>query len=406
MKERNYTIEFYRAMFAVNFVIVHCLMVAPVALLNGFPLFVSGLDIIIPFMAFSGYFMMNGYKKKQAKGLLDNVYAGTQALDYLKVRLYALLPLTLFATLLGFVAKSLWAGVPLADWPVHFLNSVGEFFGLMIAGIGFGSPSVGMWGEGVRVIQMCNTPLWFMSGVFLVGYIMYYMIAKNEKLFSYVIAPVVIILFYGSNYQASAIPMWYDIHSVGSFNYAMGIPLMFVGMAIGVLLWYPVNALKGKKFSKGFMAFLTVVQIILTIIMFWRTWVPVTTGIGQWFNLGWVNVHLLSVVFSFLVLLNVDGCTRFPVFSSKIWGVPGRMALYVYALHFPIIMFVMMAMGLNGQTLSAETAATLIPQQMLVTVISLVVSFVLGYIVMKFDQKKLQPWLKTSPWFAKEEKVK
>ena len=51
-------IEFYRFMFAVNFVIVHGLMVIPIGYLKGFPLFVSALDIIVPFMAFSGYFMM------------------------------------------------------------------------------------------------------------------------------------------------------------------------------------------------------------------------------------------------------------------------------------------------------------------------------------------------------------
>ena len=46
-KEMNYTIEFYRFMFAVNFVIIHGLMVIPIGYLKGFPLFVSALDIIV-----------------------------------------------------------------------------------------------------------------------------------------------------------------------------------------------------------------------------------------------------------------------------------------------------------------------------------------------------------------------
>lgn len=405
MKERNYTIEFYRAMFAINFVVIHCLMVFPIAYFNGFPLYVSALDIIIPFMAFSGYFMMAGYKKKQARGQLEGVSAGAQALGYLKTRLWALMPLTLFANLLGFVAKNIWQDIPLRDWPVHLLNAVSEFSGMFIAGLGFGNPSVGMWGEGSRVLQIANTPLWFMSGIFVVGYFVYYLIAKNEKLFSYLIAPVAIILFYGSNYQSSAVPMWYDIHSIGSFNYAMGVPLMFVGLSIGALLWYPVEALKNKKFSKGMTIFLTIVQIILTFVILVRTWVPTTSTFGKWFNIGWVNVHLLSIAFSFLVLLNKDYCTRFPLFSSKIWALPGRLALYVYAIHFPLITFISMAMGLKGQVLSVETVGTMAPKLILLTVITEIVAHILGYFVMQFDQKVLQPWLKSSPWFAKEEKV-
>ena len=43
----NYTIEFYRFMFAVSFVIIHGLMVIPIGYQKGFPLFVSVLDIIV-----------------------------------------------------------------------------------------------------------------------------------------------------------------------------------------------------------------------------------------------------------------------------------------------------------------------------------------------------------------------
>lgn len=391
---RNYTIEFYRAMFAVNFVIVHALMVVPIGYLGGFPIFTSALDIIVPFMAFSGYFMMRGFKRQQASGEIERLGAPRAAWGYLKKRLISLMPLAFLGNFLGFIAINVWKGTPITDLPVCFLNATGEFLGLFIAGIGFGNPSVGMWGEGVRVLQCLNTPLWFISGVFVVGYLIYFLLSYNEKVFSGLIAPASIILFYGSNWQSEAAPMWYDIHSYGSLNISMGIPIMFVGLSIGVLLWYAVEALKDKKWSGGMVAFMTVVQIVLTFVVFARTWASLTSEFTAWFNLSWANVHLLSIIFSFLVLLNVDKCTRFPLFASKIWGLPGRLALYVYAIHFPIIVFVAMAMGLRGQVLSVETAATLIPQLLIMTAITLVISFVLGYLLMQFDQKKLQPWLR------------
>lgn len=393
-KEINYTIEFYRFMFAINFVIIHGLMVIPIGYLKGFPLFLSALDIIIPFMAFSGYFMMRGFKKSQASGELAEKGASRIAFEYLKKRLIALYPLVILGNLLGFIAINIWEGTPLSQLPIRFLNATGEFLALFIAGIGFGNPSVGMWGEGVRVLQCLNTPLWFMSGIFVVGYVVYYLLAKNEKLYASLIAPAAIILFYGSNYQLSSVPMWYDIHSYGSFNVAMGMPLMFVGFSIGVLLWYPIDALKNHEWTKGEKAFLTIVQIILTFIVFERTWVSLMSPMGQYFNIGWVNVHLLSIIFSFLVLLNVDGCTRFPLFSSKIWKVPGRLALYIYSIHFPILVFVALAMGLKGQILSAETAAVLAPKLIMMCGIGIVASIALGYLVMVLDQKYVQPWMR------------
>lgn len=105
--QRNYTIEFFRFMFAVNFVLIHACMIFPLGFLKGFPLFVNGFDVIIPFMAFSGYFLMQGYQKKKALGQ-TTPSAGRQAWDYLKGRLVALLPVFLLAQGLGFVANRIW----------------------------------------------------------------------------------------------------------------------------------------------------------------------------------------------------------------------------------------------------------------------------------------------------------
>ena len=53
-----------------------------------------------------------------------------------------------------------------------------------------------------------------------------------------------------------------------------------------------------------------------------------------------------------------------------------------------------MALGLKGQVLTPETAGALVPKVMLMVVLGEVISFVLGYFLMQFDQKKLQPALK------------
>jgi hypothetical protein len=406
-KQRNYTIEFYRIMFALNFIIVHALMVFPIALLRGFPIFVSGLDIILPFMAFSGFFMMQGFEKQQRLGIGAVQSAPRQAWNYLKARLLGLLPIFLLAQIMGFVSINIWQGIPLVQWAVRFLNGIAELVGLQITGLGFGNASVGAWGEGIRIYQMMNTPLWFISGIFVCGYIVYFLLAWNKKFFIGFIAPVSFVLFYASEFlfqTSAATMMWYDVRRFGDFRMPAGVPHMFVGLSLGCLLYTAVDKLRNKKWSKGMIACLTIVQIILTVIVLIRTWAPATSALAQYVNLGWESVHILTIFFSFLVLLNVDKCTRFPLFSGKIWGTPGRMALYIYMLHFPIIVFTGMAMGFPGTVLTPETASAIIPKLFIMTAVSIVVTIIVAYIVMKLDTRFLQPWMKSKPWYSGEQK--
>lgn len=406
-KERNYTIEFYRIMFAINFIIIHALMVIPIAFFQGFPLYVSGLDVIIPFMAFSGFFLMQGFEKQQRLGIAAAQSPGRQAWNYLKTHIVGLFPVFLLAQLMGFVAKNVWQEIPLSQWPVHFLNGICELVGLQITGLGFGNASVGAWGESSRVLQMMNTPLWFISGIFVCGYLVYFLLAWNKKLFIGLIAPVSLVLFYASEFlhqTSSTVMMWYDVRSYGDFRMAAGLPHMFVGLGFGCLVYVAVSNLKGKKWSKGMLGLMTAAQIVLTIVVFVRTWAPLTSSVSQYLNLGWEAVHVLTMFFSFFVLLNVDKCTRFPLFSSKIWQTPGRLAFYIYMLHFPLILFTAMAMGLKGTVLSAETAAQVAPQLIVMTGVAIVVSIIVAYAVMKLDTKFVQPWLRGKPWYNAEQK--
>lgn len=415
-KERNYTIEFYRIMFAINFCLIHVLLVFPMFVFgSNIPFFAAGLDIIIPFMAFAGYFLMQGFAKQREAAKILQLSPQRQAWDYLKARLVGLGPAYLVASLGGWVMLNVWKNTRLADWPIHLLNSTFELLGLQISGAGFGNPSVGTaWYPapgGMPPVQMLASPLWFISGIFVAGYIVYFLLAYNKKLFLGLIAPVVALLFYASHYLTGVQPMWYNVTKIGEFSIAQGLPEMFVGLSLGCMLYVAVDKLRGKKWSKGAIAGMTVLQIILTFIVLVRSWVPIFLPFGQYFNLDWANVHLLSLIFTFLVLLNVDKCTRFPLFSSKIWKTPGRMAFYFYMLHWPIIYIVALAMGMRGLDLSYITADNImqelprmLPQFALLFGITVVVSLIVAYLFMKLDTKVIQPWLKSKPWYNKEQK--
>ena len=414
-KEMNYTIEFYRFMLAINFCLVHSLMVFPMFVFgSNVPFFYAGLDVIVPFMAFAGFFMMRGFLRDNPGAKLMGKTPGRQAWDYLKSRLFGIGPTYLVASIAGWLMINIWNGNRIIDWPIHLLNSIWELCGLQITGAGFGNPSVGTaWypAEGAwPPVQMLGSPLWFISGIFVAGTMIYFLLAYNKNLFIGFIAPVTTLLFYGSHYLGQEQPMWYQITDLGGFHVAQGWPEMFVGLSLGCLCYVAVDNLKDKKWSNGMIWFLTIVQIIMTIIVWVRSWVPIFIPFGMYFNLGWASVHLMTFIFTFLVCLNVDKCTRCKVFSSKIWATPGRMAVYFYMLHWPLLYVVAMCLGMRGMDLSYITMDNMMEEMMPVYpkfialfLITTVVALIVAYFFMKFDKAKIQPWLKGHPWYTREQ---
>lgn len=72
------------------------------------------------------------------------------------------------------------------------------------------------------------------------------------------------------------------------------------------------------------------------------------------------------------------------------------MAMYVYMIHYPVMTFVLLAMGCHPNTWE-QNADKITPAYFIV----LAVSLVLSYIVMKFEEKVLRPWLKSRPWYTR-----
>ena len=401
-KERNYTIELVRFVFAINFLLIHVFAVVP-RIVGAEPPFTSLYDTIIPFMAFSGFFLMQSFDKKYKQLEGTPTTAGHQAWLYLKARLVSLMPLFILATLLAAIGFCLIIQLPPIVWPKYFLDILCEFFGLQITGFGCGNAFVGTIPERATGISgsMANGPLWFMSGIFICGYLIYYLLWRNRDKFVSFIAPVTILLYYGSCYMTDTLPLWTVVHELGGLAVASGFLNMFCGMSLGVLMNVACNSVKDKEWSPGFKALLAVVQILCTILVMIRTWVSSTSPIYGYLDYGWGVAFLLSTIFTFLCVFNQDYFTRCPLFSNKIWAIPGRLALYIYALHYPIILFVTRGMGITQ-----GMGEIYLDNIWTVFAISTILSIVLGYAVMEFEQKVLMPWFKSKPWFSKDQRAK
>ncbi len=425
-KERNYTIEFYRFMFAINFIFVHGLMIFPLGYM-AFTMsaaadkyiFEQAFDVILPFMIFAGYFMMQGFRKKKDAGLNENVSASKQAWAYLTSRVKALMPLLLIGLFLGWLANGLWRGYSLAQYPEYFLSCIGEFLGLQLTGIGMGNGFVGAWGSTSAAVKLlCNTPMWFISGIFVCGYFVYYGLAKDEEKFLGYIVPIVSILFLGSCWATDTLPLWNVFMTIGDFSINTDLILMFVGLSLGCEIWLAVNKLKDVKWTNGAKIFFTVCQVICTVVVLIRTWVSTNSDfMTNYFNIGWGPTMIFSILFCFFILLNVDYCTRCPIISNKIWKVPGQLSLYIYVIHFPILIFTAMALGLKGAAarsmangVTLESGVTLgvitsgdVKTLFIAIAITIVLSIVLGYGLMQLNTKVIQPWINSNPLVKKEE---
>jgi peptidoglycan/LPS O-acetylase OafA/YrhL len=164
---------------------------------------------------------------------------------------------------------------------------------------------------------------------------------------------------------------------------------MFAGLSLGCMLHAAVERLKDKQWSRGMRVILTIACAISSLILIYNTWVPVNMPVwGQLITINWASVHLISIIMSFLILLNADGFTK--LLNHKIWRVPGSLAFYIYMFHYPIIV-------ICGKVLKVEDLS----QMHLLYVVSTVATIAFSYLFMKFNDNVLQPWLKKKPWYSK-----
>jgi len=385
---RNYAVEFYRLMFCLSFAAIHVWQVLPVSR-EGRPMHMWNLDCILPFMAFSGYFLMQSLQSKKAKALAAGVDLGSpsvQAGKYLWTRFKALWPVYIIGTMLGFFIQCMRHKVTLAQIPLFLINALPELVGIQISGIGIGNNFIGNVELGVTGSAgnlMLNGPLWFISAIFLAGYFVYYMIAKWEEAYLGIVTPVITIIAFATHHLTGTDLMWLYYDNIGTFMINCGLLKMICLMSVGALMWKGVNRLKDVEFTKGFYVLITIFQTLMGIFFVYRTWTPYTCKFGL--DISFSSIYLLSIPFTFLLLLNKDGFTRF--MDKKIWSLPGKLALYFYILHYPIMLLL----------------ARFIESYTVIFVVLVVVTMLLAGLLYLLNDKCLQPYLNSHSVIKKKE---
>ena len=395
-KQRNYSIQFYRMMFCLSFAAIHVWQVFP-ATMGQPPAQVWNLDCMLPFMAISGYFLMQNYKgtqKKLAAAGKELPAPSVSAGRYMVSRFKGLYPIYFVGTLLGFLVQCIRMKPTLGQIPVAILNSLPEWLGIQITGIGIGNKYVGdvilgspATGSGNAGSIMMNAPLWFISAIFLAGYVVYYGIAKNEELYLGIITPVATLVLFATHHLNDTDPMWLYYDNIGSFLLNCGLLKMICLMGVGALMWKGVDKLKDYEFTPSAYVLMTILQTAMGLFIVYRTWTPYT--LPKWgLMISFSSVYLLSVPFTFLLLLNKDGFTHF--MNRKIWDLPGKLALYFYILHYPL-MFILGNLPFIQGNLT----------KLFITLV--IVTSILSVLFYLLDTKVLQPWIKNMKIMKKSE---
>lgn len=387
-KERNHAIDFFRFLFSIGFVIGHMAIILgrlPGRESGGFTF---ALDTLAVFICIAGYFMMAHYRKTAAIMRERGVDALGQAWDYLKSRIRGIGVWYLVGNITGFVGLCLWNKTPVTQWFDAFLNHLGEFCGLMLSGFGYGTNIHGLYGTASSEYTLINGPLWFVSGLFICSFVLYYMIARDERKTVCFVVPITAILFYGSLYLMPEIqqPFWHSFLHFGDFNLNVGLVDMFCNLGLGCLMYVGVEALREREFSRPFYILVTVVQTFLLIFIPFRTLGPTNVPWNP-FSFGWGSSYLLALLFTFLLVLNKDGATKF--INRKALGALGHLSMYVYVLHYSVIILV--------YVLAPWIVETSVPLY-----VGLVIAIVIAISVIaaRLD-RRIQPWLASEPWFKK-----
>ncbi len=339
--------------------------------------FFGSSEVLLIFTLTVGYFMVSHFKRRNENKEYAARSASSRAWEYTWSRIRGLMPVLILGYVLGILisTKFFYPDYTFQQVCSMIINSAWEFLGFH---------SVGLRSLGNEFFNL-NGTLWFISAIIIVGYFLYWGLAKNEDFMSGIVAPFLFIFLSGwwcftdtrasqtawstLGFQtASTIGMGgsaTDSTAVIGFN--NGLLFVLLGMLGGMILYYLIQKLRTRKFSSSTKTFLTVLNIAASALLLWYTVYPST-----WFELERWTVSLLCILVIGLSLLNIDGLTK--VLNNNVtrplFEYLGGLALYIYMLHYPVAILVLRMFGQNTEATTYSFWLVFIPTVLITIILS------------------------------------
>lgn len=297
-------------------------------------LFTEG-NILGVFLIFTGFFMMQSYMSKKRRGLTDKP-ARTQAVDYLKSRYLGLWPALFLGTVIGFAANVF------CEYDGHSMGNLvyqnGETFGgigdviynLLSSILQFaGLDATGILGQ-LGISFMWNVPLWYISAIFVGGYFLYYLLAKNEGVFTGFIAPFIVVSFAAVWCLSETLEM-NDRRVLFGGLIENALAFGVWGMCIGVVCYKPYERFRTMVIQDKTRIVLTVLHVFFAgVLLYWEI-------VGNtWRGTNEIFIDIWAIITMSFAIANQDWLTR-KVFNRKVFSTLGEYSLYFFICHMPVL---------------------------------------------------------------------
>lgn len=407
--ERNHAIEFWRFFFAIAILGYHIgTILAPrtmAGIIEAATWMAGAGEILFVFTLTAGYFLVKHFKRLQANPEYASRTASGRAWEYLWGRIKALLPVLALGIILGVIAVAIFQESTFAVAINSVFNGLWEFLGLYAAGY-------------PAAYSQANGAMWFISGLLICSYIIYWAMCKNEDVFAGFIAPFLFIFLGGwwawsgtraSQAAFSTLGEQYSTNpsvtgsavSTGVIGFNNGLLFVLIGMCGGVIIYYAVEKLKKLNYNIATKVILTIVYLAVAVLIVMFTIQPewlageyiinnsVASGdLPSVVTNNWTyrtTIHLLCIVLVTLTLLGKDYVTALlnNKYTAKVLDYLGGSALYIYMLHMPFIYFYVEIRGKNPATPYSWAEVFWV-----VTAISVVLGCIVKFLMDKFVIRK------------------
>lgn len=407
--ERNHAIEFWRFFFAIAILGYHIgTILAPrtmAGIIEAATWMAGAGEILFVFTLTAGYFLVKHFKRLQANPEYASRTASGRAWEYLWGRIKALLPVLALGIILGVIAVAIFQESTFAVAINSVFNGLWEFLGLYAAGY-------------PAAYSQANGAMWFISGLLICSYIIYWAMCKNEDVFAGFIAPFLFIFLGGwwawsgtraSQAAFSTLGEQYSTNpsvtgsavSTGVIGFNNGLLFVLIGMCGGVIIYYAVEKLKKLNYNIATKVILTIVYLAVAVLIVMFTIQPewlageyiinnsVASGdVPSVVTNNWTyrtTIHLLCIVLVTLTLLGKDYVTALlnNKYTAKVLDYLGGSALYIYMLHMPFIYFYVEIRGKNPATPYSWAEVFWV-----VTAISVVLGCIVKFLMDKFVIRK------------------
>ena len=393
-KVRNYAVDFWRFFATLAVCWGHFANVGfrftdgGVNYPDGLP-FQEG-SVLGVFLILTGYFLMKSFAGKKSRGQLEGKTPSQNALTYLKTRFIGLWPALFMGVLVGFVVGGIGAYTGL--WHGKLLTVGDEFNGILdvIAGINtnilqfMGLDALGMLGDTGWAYQY-NSPLWYISVIFVAGYFLYYALCKNEDVTRGLIVPAILVII-PSVWAYSDLSM-NDRGTLFLGLFDNAIAFGGWGMALGIFLYRPYEAFRTMKLTEKGKKILTVISVVLFVYMAYL-FIMGADGIYATSDETLINseiyIDLVVAVGLAFAVANQDYFTQ-KVLNKPIFGTLGKFSLYYFIVHIVVINVVC---GLVG----GENVTTAFDYYLWLVVVN-VICFVVGWVMQQICEKGITPLL-------------